>query len=105
MDVLGVEEDVVRWNERIYDGGLATLLDVLADCPTSPRRVMLVGHNPGLELLVQHLGGGTVTYPTEGKFFPTAAVAHLRMPQDWRRLGRSAGRAITIMRPRSLREK
>jgi phosphohistidine phosphatase len=105
MDVLGVEGDVIRWDERIYGGSLATLLDVLAGWPTSPRRVMLVGHNPGLESLVRHLGGATVTSPAAGKFFPTAAVAHLRMPHNWRRLGRSAGRVITIMRPRSLQER
>jgi hypothetical protein len=81
MDVLGVEGDVIRWDERIYGGSLATLLDVLAGWPTSPRRA------------------------AAGKFFPTAAVAHLRMPHNWRRLGRSAGRVITIMRPRSLQER
>jgi phosphohistidine phosphatase len=89
-------------DDRVYEGSLSDLLDVLGECPSGARRVMLVGHNPGLESLVEHLAGQPIPLPSKGKPFPTAAVAHLRLPADWRGLERGAGELIAIVRPRDL---
>ncbi len=39
------------------------------------KRIMLVAHNPGLEDLVEHLGG-------RFEIFPTAALAHVRLTAE-----------------------
>ena len=92
----------VVWDERIYAAGLDGLLTVLADCPGDSRRVMLVGHNPGLERLVTHLGGANLAVPPDGKLLPTAAVACLDMPQSWKKLARGSGKVVSVTRPKSL---
>ncbi|MDH3639935.1 MAG: histidine phosphatase family protein [Gammaproteobacteria bacterium] len=99
---LGIKRTRVTWDPRIYGGGTHTLLAVLADCDKTAQRVMLVGHNPGLEDLVSHLAGGYLAVPEDGKILPTAAVAHFDMPNDWCQLEAGAGHLRSITRPRSL---
>lgn len=99
---LGFQEDRVVWDGRIYEGSLSGLLAVLAECPEKAARVMLVGHNPGLETLVSYLGGDTVDEPPDGKLLPTAAVACLDMPKSWKDLQAGSGRVVSITRPKGL---
>lgn len=102
LEAMGEPEDAVAYDERLYGAGLRTLLEVLAECPGDSRRVMIVGHNPGLEDLVEFLGGAGVAIPGDGKLMPTATVAHLRMPEDWGDLGAGSGELVSIMRPKWL---
>ena len=97
IDVLGLPGGDARWDERVYEADVRALLRVLADCPTDARRVLLVGHNPGLEDLVRHLGGTTVREPEEGKFFPSCALARLRVGPPWTDLGADAASLVAIV--------
>ena len=101
-EAMNVGKDHVVWDVRIYDASLSGLLDVLADIPADTARVMLVGHNPGLESLVRHLGGDAVEEPPDGKLLPTAAVACLDMRDPWSRLAEGSGRLLFITRPKAL---
>lgn len=92
----------VVWDERIYEGDLGALLAVLADCPATAPTILLVGHNPGLETLVRHLGGDAVPTPADGKLLPTAAVARIEMPESWSGLGPGAGKLVSVTRPKEL---
>ena len=46
---MGLSPKTIHKDPRVYEAGPDELLRVLADCPGTARRVMLVGHNPGLE--------------------------------------------------------
>ena len=96
-DELGLPGGDVRWDERVYEAEVETLLRVLADCPGGARRVLLVGHNPGLEDLVRHLGGATVREPEKGKFLPTCALARLRVEPPWADLRAGAAALVGIV--------
>lgn len=102
---MGGDPEKIRRDSRIYEAGLPPLLDVLADCPGDARRVMLVGHNPGLEDLLIHLADGEPQLPGDGKLLPTATLARLKMPAEWKRLRAGAARLISITRPSELPEK
>jgi phosphohistidine phosphatase len=74
--VLGDAAAQARIESRIYEATPGTLIDVL-DTARGAGRVLLVGHNPGLEQLVALL--------TEGRSeiahgLPTAGVARLSIP-------------------------
>jgi len=97
LDEFGLAADAVRWDERVYDADVPALLAALADVPHDARRVLLVGHNPGLEELVRHLGGATVRDPERGKFLPTCALAHLRVESPWPELRAGAEPLRTIV--------
>ncbi len=98
----GVSEDIVSWEEAIYGADVDTLLEVLAACQPEAGRLMIVGHNPGFEDLVEYLSGQPITVSSRGPAFPTAALAHLAMPDDWRRLERGCARLTALIRPREL---
>lgn len=92
-----LDPEAIRWDERIYDARVSDLVEVLADVPSAPRRVMLVGHNPGFENLAAHLAYGT---PEGGRVrLATAAAARLAMPEDWSRLPPGAGELLEVVRP------
>jgi phosphohistidine phosphatase len=103
-EALGLGDEAVAWEERLYDASLAAILEVLAGLPGGAARVLLVAHNPGLEDLVSHLGGASVVAPPDGKLLPTAAVARIAMPADWTALAPGAGRLREIVRPRDLED-
>ena len=93
--------EAVRFEGAIYEAGLSTLLDVLGRCDPDARRTMIVGHNPGLEYLLDHLAGG-VPVPRDGKLLPTAALARVALPGDRHRLDRGCGELIALTRVRDL---
>jgi phosphohistidine phosphatase len=91
----------LHWDNRIYEASPGTLLQVLANCPESAPVVLLVGHNPGLELLLRYLCDD-IPFPADGKLLPTATLAHVAMPDDWIQLDPRVGRLRSLIRPRSL---
>lgn len=97
LDEMGLAADVPRWDERAYLADVPTLLELIARAPAEARRVLVVGHNPGLEELVRHLGGETAREPAKGKFFPPCALAHLRVASGWEGLGAGGAPVRTIV--------
>jgi phosphohistidine phosphatase len=98
---LGIAEADIHWDAQLYAASRETLCRALADCPPTAGRVLLVGHNPGLEELLIYLCG-TVPLAPDGKLLPTASAAQLMMPEDWTRLAPGSAHLIGITRPRSL---
>jgi phosphohistidine phosphatase len=47
----------VRYDQRIYEGTVKNLLDVIHDVEKKTEQILLVGHNPGLEELLRLLSG------------------------------------------------
>jgi phosphohistidine phosphatase len=99
---LDIEKQAIQWEPRIYDATRADLIEVLADCPADRRLVLLVGHNPSLEELLEYLVRGSGTLPAGDKILPTAAVACVRLKADWRKLTAGSGRVEHWMYPKGL---
>jgi phosphohistidine phosphatase len=89
----------IHIDERLYEATDRNLRDVLATCPASARRVLLVGHNPGLEHLLLTLSGKADTTGADGKLLPAATLARLAMPDDWHELLPGCARLESITRP------
>ena len=83
--------------ERLYHAGPREMCDVLGELPDASSTVMLVGHNPGLEDLVESFTGAF-------QIMPTAAVAVIELPVDeWRDVdATTAGRLVRVWRPKEL---
>jgi phosphohistidine phosphatase len=93
------------WDQRIYLASAATLLDVVHDLPAGAERVLLAGHNPGLEELVLLLvpdDGGALRDEVEVKF-PTATLAEMVFEtDDWRDVRAGGASLARFVRPRDL---
>lgn len=101
-NTMGLGSGPIRWKPRIYAAGLDQLLRLLQGLRETPQRLLLVGHNPGLERLLEYLVGEQAETPEDGKLLPTATLARLRMPDDWARLEAGCARLETIQRPTGL---
>jgi len=102
IKALSFPKEQVRLREELYEADLQDLLALLAECAQTPRCVMLLGHNPGLQELLQHLVGPLED--VDGKAFPTATLARISMPEQWASLGPRSASLIECVRPRFLAE-
>lgn len=87
----------VHFDERIYEANVVTLKKVLADCPANSQRIMLIGHNPGLEDLLLELVAG-VDVDEDGKLLATATLARVQLPDNWQNLDTYSGRLLSLNR-------
>ncbi len=91
--------------QKIYLADTVDLIDVLQQIPDSASRVMLVGHNPGLEDLLVSLTNGDAKTEDDGKLLPTATLALLELDTNWSDIKRGSARLVKIIHPRSLPKK
>jgi phosphohistidine phosphatase len=101
-EAMGIKKKNIFSRKHIYLATPEDLLYVLEDCPEQAQRVMLVGHNPGLEELLYYLVNGRLTIPGDGKIMPTATLAILEMPDNWSKLESGSGELEFLVRPREL---
>lgn len=100
---LGAHAPRLVTEERLYLAGVTTLAGVLGEQAGEARRVLLVGHNPGLAELVEALTGQPIEAdPVSGTVFPTAALARLELQHPWGRLGPGCARCLAMVRGRGL---
>lgn len=102
---MGIYAKHIQRDKRIYLGSSSELLEVLADCPADARRILLVGHNPGLEQLLCYLASEPVEIPQDGKLMPTATLARLAMPENWGELKAKQATLLQLIRAASLPKK
>jgi phosphohistidine phosphatase len=98
---MNLSPKAIHLDPRVYEAGVPVLLRVIADCPPRARRMMLVGHNPGLEELLMYLCGERIDMPEDGKLLPTATIARVEMPDDWHGLKPGCATLAQIRRPGS----
>jgi phosphohistidine phosphatase len=97
--VLGIAEQDIHQNRQLYMASPETLKNILAQCPEQANRVLVVGHNPGLEDLLLELA---ISVPRMEKIMPTAALARLKLPNSWQELGVDCAELIDITHAKAL---
>ncbi|HEU4712230.1 MAG TPA: histidine phosphatase family protein [Pyrinomonadaceae bacterium] len=80
-----------RFDERIYEADVRTLLEVVASIPDTTTTAMLVGHNPGFENLVAYLTG-------DARHMPTCALAKIEL-KGWSGVSEGAGTLESFVTP------
>jgi phosphohistidine phosphatase len=99
---IGIGMRAIHMDERLYEARLDDLLSLLADCPARAQRVLLVGHNPGLEELLAFLSPDAIPAAEKGRLLSTATLARLVMPDDWHRLTAGCAGLAGFTRPAAL---
>lgn len=87
----------VRWLDSLYAAPPESYLEALRGLDDGLQSVMVVGHNPGLEELLEELTGAAES-------LPTAALAQVLLPiQRWSELDDEvSGELVQIWLPRQL---
>jgi phosphohistidine phosphatase len=94
---LRIKEDL-----EIYNATAEQLKSILMNCEESIKRLLLVGHNPGLEELLIYLVGYD-SLPKTDEWLGTATFVRLRTDSLWSELQKECTQLITILSPRSLK--
>ncbi len=102
---MGQDPSPIVTDKRLYKASIKSHLEVLAECPKKKQRVMLVGHNPELTELLLYLLGGNVPAPDDGRLLPTATLARLFMPGNWKKLDLDCAQLKSLTRPDDLPKK
>ena len=93
------------YEQRVYEAGAGTLLDVIKETKPAVHGLLLVGHNPGLHDLAQRLiaSGDVDMRQRLTEKFPTGALAVIDFAvDDWRKLHPRSGRLDRLVVTRML---
>lgn len=91
------------FDERLYLASPETLLDTARKAPAEARSLLIVGHNPGIEMLTLSLTGAGALRDEAALKYPTATLAEIVFDvDDWRDLRPGAGELRRFIRPRDL---
>ena len=93
----------IEYDQRIYLASVPTLLEVIHGADDEAERLLIVGHNPGLENLALALAGeGALRSEVVAKY-PTGTVAEIVFDVDnWIDVEEGLGRLTRFIRPRDL---
>ena len=90
------------FDRRLYNASPETLLEVIHGVDDNVERLLVVGHNPGLQYLVLQLAendsDGLRGEVAAG--FPTAMLAEVTLAVErWQDVARNSGRLASLIRP------
>ena len=87
----------LRFDERIYEATPSRLVEVISQIENDRKSVLLIGHNPGFEELLQLL-------TEEEQRMPTACLTKIRLRiSKWSEVGENQGTLEWIVRPKELK--
>jgi phosphohistidine phosphatase len=86
----------VRYDQRIYEAGPLRLLEVISEIADDASAVLLVGHNPGMEELLQLL-------TDSAEPMATATLSKIALDTDeWTRVVEDKRSLVWIVKPKEL---
>lgn len=90
-------EGKIEYSDKLYMAEVPDLISALKNAPKKAKCVMIIGHNPGLEALLQTLTGKVET-------LPTSSIAYIALPVDeWAGVNREVeGKLKKLWRPKDL---
>lgn len=89
----GLGEAVVSYEERLYRAEAGDLLELVRQTPGEVDLLLVVAHNPAAHQCAVGLTGGPILS------FPTAALAVIDLPGEWRQAAPGRGRLAQFWAP------
>jgi phosphohistidine phosphatase len=84
----------IEFNDKIYEASQFQLLDALKSAETQAATLLLVGHNPGMEGLLNLLTGEMQSIPTSGLLRITLNI------DSWAEINAGCGRLEDFIKPK-----
>jgi phosphohistidine phosphatase len=91
------------FDKRLYLASTDTLLEIIKAADDGAERLLIVGHNPGLEKLALLLTQGEGLRAEIAVKYPTATLAEIELPvKRWSDVEQGSGTITRFIRPRDL---
>lgn len=100
----GLNADIIQFDDRLYNANFDDVAAVLKDAPDTANRLMLVGHNPSLEMALVHLSQTPVPRNEKDGFLMTAALGILRTDHTWSNVSEHSCAFAGVINPGTLPE-
>lgn len=100
VDTFRLDAAAVEFDDNLYHAGFRQWLGRIR--AEHVDRLLICGHNPSLDMLVETLSDREPGLSATGKLMTTAAIAHLRFDGAWESVRAGSGELVTIARPREL---
>jgi phosphohistidine phosphatase len=98
---LDIQPGDINFDKRIYAGSVRNILDRIKQFPETTKSILLVGHNPGFDSLLQTLCK-MAEYRAGGKLMTTAAIAKVNVASSWQRISSNSCELSRFTRPKEL---
>lgn len=93
---IGYPKQNIVTDERIYEAGLKTLMDVVNSLDDGADHVALIGHNPGFTELANHLTGKPIAN------IPTCGIVSIRFDlSHWGAVWEDSGQVVFFDYPKN----
>lgn len=93
---VGFDEGVIQEDERIYDGSVRMLMQVIHEMDNQASSQVLVGHNPGITYLTELLSKENINH------MPTCGYAKIEFEvDDWAAVSSGSGQLVYLESPES----
>ena len=77
---VGIDDTHIHYLDELYLASGRTLLSIIKQYWEQPEPVMLVGHNPGMDEIVEYLADRELPLTDKGKLMTTGCLARFRLP-------------------------
>lgn len=105
IQACGLAADKVRFDQRVYDGDPAQLLDVLAEIPERVHNVLVIGHAPTIpelaDLLTDPEASDKAAVKALRSSFPSGCLAVLTLEAPWADLAPASATLSEVTTPRA----
>jgi phosphohistidine phosphatase len=98
LGIAALTDARVRSEKMLYNAPLDVLMYFISACPSHAHRVLIVGHNPGLDQLVEYLADAPPPRKADGRLMPTAALACFETAANWNELGQGGAHLEALLR-------
>jgi len=102
LKVTKMSDETVRYIPKMYLADTDVLLQLIHETDNRMQSIMLIGHNPGLEHLLEWVSSDALPYTKDGKLLTTANFVMLGFDQDWQTISDHQGQLLEFMRPKQL---
>ncbi|MDX1569380.1 MAG: histidine phosphatase family protein [Xanthomonadales bacterium] len=97
-----VDDRRIRYLDALYGAPASELLALTRSAGEEITTLMLVGHNPGLEDLLETLCDEAQQRTAKGKLLTTANLAEIDLRGEWQDVDWDTGDLVRLLRPRAL---
>ena len=98
---MGLDASMIIKDPRIYDGDASDLIEILKAHDDGANRVLLVGHNPTLDELIERLIEPSLSDNSRHHLTP-ASLAYLQLPEKWTDNPAGSASLIQLVHPSTL---
>lgn len=91
----GLPTSLIKPIPELYEANSATVLELILEAQKCKGLVLIIGHNPGMEMALVNLVEDQLPDLGDDKILPTATLAHLRFEKKQVSL-------VTLIRPKQL---